>query len=328
MSVNVRQERLVAPVLRGPAKWVRRQPRTLLPWLLLAVLVTVGSSLSSTFRSEPVMIETLKGAAFVGMASAAQFFAVVGGGIDLSVGAVATVSAMFAAVIMNGHDHSIPLALLASIGVGLTVGLVNGLVINRLDVPPFVATFGMNFILVGAAFTYSVNPVGRAAPSFYALYTETWGRIPALLVLLAAFWVVCWYIARQTTFGRHLYAVGGDREAARLAGVRTTRVSVVSYVTCSVIAALAGMLWLSQTAVGAPDLGATLLLTTVTAVVVGGVSLFGGEGSVIGVLGGALILAFLSQLFSALQINALYQMLVEGLLVLTVLGIYRQNRRA
>ena len=102
----------------------------------------------------------------------------------------------------------------------------------------------------------------------------------------------------------------------------------MSYVTCSVIAALAGMLWLSQTAVGAPDLGATLLLTTVTAVVVGGVSLFGGEGSVIGVLGGALILAFLSQLFSALQINALYQMLVEGLLVLTVLGIYRQNRRA
>jgi ribose transport system permease protein len=264
----------------------------------------------------------------VGMASAAQFFAVVGGGIDLSVGAVATISGMSAAVIMNGHDHSIPLAILASVGVGLVVGMINGLVINRLKVAPFIATFGMNYILVGAAYTYSVSAVGKAAPSFYSLYTDTWGRIPVLLLLVAAFWVVCWYLARQTAFGRHLYAVGGDREAARLAGVRTTRVSVTSYVACSVIAALAGLLELSQTSVGAPDLGATLLLTTVTAVVIGGVSLFGGQGSIIGVLGGALLLAFLSQFFDILQINALYQTLIEGLLVLSILGIYRKKRRA
>ena len=328
MSVHVGQERLVAPGLRGRGDWVRRQPRTLVPWVLLAVLITVGSSLSGTFRSEPVMVETLKGATFVGMASAAQFFAVVGGGIDLSVGAVATIGGMVAAVIMNGHDHSIPLAMLACVGVGLVVGVINGLVINRLKVAPFVATFGMNYILVGAAYTYSVNPVGQAAPSFYALYTDTWGRIPVLLLLVAAFWAICWYTARQTAFGRHLYAVGGDREAARLAGVRTTSVSITSYVACSVIAAVAGLLELTQTGVAAPDLGATLLLTTVTAVVIGGVSLFGGQGSVIGVLGGALVLGFLSSLFDSLQINALYQTLIEGLLILAILGIYRQRRRA
>ena len=328
MSVHAGQERLTTSGLPAPFEWVRRQPRTLLPWALLAVLATAGSVLSGPFRSEPVVVETLKGATFVGMASAAQFFAVVGGGIDLSVGAVATVSGMAAAVIMKGHDSSIPLAVLASVGIGLLLGTVNGLVINRLKVAPFIATFGMNYILVGVAYTYSVNPVGQAAPSFYALYTDTWGGIPVLLLLVGAFWSVCWYIARQTVFGRHLYAIGGDSEAARLAGVRTTRVSVTSYVACSVIAALAGLLELTQTGVGAPDLGATLLLTTVTAVVIGGVSLFGGQGSVVGVLGGALVLAFLSQLFDSLQINALYQTLIEGLLIIGVLGIYRQRRRA
>jgi ribose transport system permease protein len=327
MSVHAGHERLPTSGLPAPVEWVRRQPRTLLPWALLAVLVTVGSILSDPFRSEPVVVETLKGATFGGMASAAQFFAVVGGGIDLSVGAVATVSGMAAAVIMSGHDHSIPLAVLASVGVGLLVGTVNGLVINRLKVAPFIATFGMNYILVGVAYTYSVNPVGQAAPSFYALYTDTWRGIPVLLLLVGAFWIICWYVARQTAFGRHLYAIGGDSEAARLAGVRTTRVSVTSYIACSVIAAVAGLLELTQTGVGAPDLGATLLLTTVTAVVIGGVSLFGGQGSVVGVLGGALVLAFLSQLFDSLQINALYQTLIEGLLILGVLGIYRQKRR-
>ena len=146
--------------------------------------------------------------------------------------------------------------------------------------------------------------------------------------MVAAFWILCWYAAKQTAFGRHLYAVGGDREAARLAGVRTTRVSIASYIACSVIGAAAGLLELSQTSVGAPDLGATLLLTTVTAVVIGGVSLFGGEGSVVGVLGGALVLAVLNQLFDTLQVNALYQQLIQGLIILALLGIYRQRTRA
>jgi ribose/xylose/arabinose/galactoside ABC-type transport system permease subunit len=327
MSVHAEQ------VLRGQAQrrrgeWVRRQPRTIVPWVLLAVLISIGVPMSATFRSGPVLIETLKGATFVGMASAAQFFAVVGGGIDLSIGAVATISGMVGAVMMAGHDRSILLAGATALAVGVIVGTVNGLVINRLKIAPFIATFAMYYILVGAAYTYSVSPVGQAAPSFYALYTDSWFHIPVILIIVAVFWAVCWYVARRTAFGRHLYAVGGEREAARLAGVRTNRVSIASYICCSVIAAAAGLLELTQTGVGAPDLGATLLLTTVTAVVIGGVSLFGGEGSVIGVLGGALVLGFLNQLFDQLQVNALYQQLIQGLIILAILSIYRQKRRA
>lgn len=327
MSVG-EQERLTFAGAPWRGEWLRRQARTLVPWILLGVLVSIGFSQSATFRSGPVLEETLKGATLVGMASAAQFFVVVGGGIDLSIGSVATISGMVAAVIMNGHDHAIALAVVASLGIGLVVGTINGMLVNLLNIAPFIATFGMFFILQGVAFTYSVNPVGQAAPSFYKLYVDTWAGTPVLLLIVAGFWIICWYVARQTAFGKHLYAVGGDREAARLAGVRTTRVSIASYVVCSVIGAAAGLLQLTQSGVGAPDLGATLLLTTVTAVVIGGVSLFGGDGSVVGVLGGALVLAFLSQLFDTLQVNALYQKLIEGLIILTVLGIYRQKRRA
>jgi len=327
MTVDVHREWPHAVLVPWRGEWLRRQPRTLISWVLLGVLLTIGVSMSSTFRSTPVWEETLKGATLVGMASAAQFFVVVGGGIDLSIGSVATISGMMAAVIMNGDDGAIPLAILASIGIGITVGMFNGLLVNVLKIAPFIATFGTYFILQGLAYTYSVNPVGQAAPSVYKLYTEAWAGIPVLLLIVGAFWLICWYISRQTAFGKHLYAVGGDSEAARLAGVRTMRVSIASYVVCSTIGALAGFVQLSQSGVGAPDLGATLLLATVTAVVIGGVSLFGGEGSVIGVLGGALVLAFLSELFDSLQINALYQQLIEGLIILSMLGIYRQKAK-
>jgi ribose transport system permease protein len=327
MSAQVGEERIGLPSISLRSEHLQRQSRALIVWGLLTGLIVLGSVLSGTFRSQDVLIETLKGATFIGMASAAQFFVVVSGGIDLSIASVATISGMMAAVIMNGHDGRIWLAVLASLGIGLAVGTINGLLVNVLNIAPFVATFGMFYILQGVAYTYSVSPVGLAAPSFYNLYVDKWGGVPVILVMVGVFWAACWYLARQTAFGRHLYALGGDREAARLAGVRTVRVSMAAYITCSVIAAAAGMLELTQTNVGAPDLGATLLLTTVTTVVIGGVSLFGGQGSVIGVLGGVLVLSFLNQLFDTVQVNALYQQLIQGLIILAVLGIYRQRRK-
>ncbi|TMC95475.1 MAG: ABC transporter permease [Chloroflexi bacterium] len=308
-----------------PSHWVKRQARTLLAWSLLIFLYVLTTVLAETFRSPAVVTETFKGATFVGMAAAAEFFVVVAGGIDLSIGSVATISGMTAAVLMNGRDQNIPLAVGAALGVGLVVGVINGLLVTWVKITPFVATFGMLYVLQGVAYSYSVNPVGQAAPTFYNLYEDSIAGVPVLLLVMAGFWGICWYVATQTAFGKHLYAVGGDSGAARLAGVRTTRVSFASYVVCSVVAAAAGLLELTQTYVGTPDLGATLLLTTITAVVIGGVSLFGGQGSVIGVLGGSLVLAFLGQFFDSVQVNAFFQQLIEGLIILALLGIYRQR---
>ncbi|TMB97914.1 MAG: ABC transporter permease [Chloroflexi bacterium] len=308
-----------------PNHWVKRQARTLLAWSLLIFLFLLTTVLSETFRSPAVVTETFKGATFVGMAAAAEFFVVVAGGIDLSIGSVATISGMAAAVLMNGRDQNIPLAVGAALGVGLVVGVINGLLVTWVKITPFVATFGMLYVLQGVAYSYSVNPVGQAAPTFYNLYEDSIAGVPVLLLVMVGFWGICWYVATQTAFGKHLYAVGGESGAARLAGVRTTRVSFASYVICSVVAAAAGLLELTQTYVGTPDLGATLLLTTITAVVIGGVSLFGGQGSVIGVLGGSLVLAFLGQFFDSVQVNAFFQQLIEGLIILALLGIYRQR---
>jgi len=327
MTAQVGAAALETTIVSFKRDWLGRQTRTFIVWGLLLILIVVGSILSGTFRSQPVILETLKGATFIGMASAAQFFVVVSGGIDLSIASVATISGMLAAVIMNGQDGNIAFAILAALGVGVAVGLVNGLLVNVLNIAPFVATFGMYYILQGVAYTWTTSPVGIASPSFYNLYVDTWDGVPVILVIVGLFWFACWYTARQTGFGRHLYAIGGDREAARLAGVRTMRVSIASYVACSVIAAAAGMIELTQTDVAGPDLGSTLLLTTVTAVVIGGVSLFGGQGSIFGVLGGVLFLSFLNQLYDTVQIDALYQQLIQGLIILAMLGIYRQKRK-
>src|SRR3989442_6245351 len=285
--------------------------------MLFALLFLMSTALSDTFGSPDVVLETFKGTTVVGMAAAAEFFVVVGGGIDLSIGSVATLSGMVAAAIMGGRNANILVAILASLGIGLIVGTINGLLVNWVRLSPFIATFGMLYILEGVAYTFRVNPIGQAAPGFYSIYVSTVAGVPILLLAMGVFWIVCWYVARQTSFGKHLYAVGGDREAARLAGVRTTRVSIASYVACSVIGALAGLLELSQTSVAAPDLGATLLLTTVTAVVIGGVSLFGGEGSIIGVLGGAVVVRALHPLFYNPQGNAPYPPPIHGLSILS-----------
>jgi ribose transport system permease protein len=324
MSTRFAATRLALPFGES-GFWVRRHARTLLAWTLFALLFALSTTLSDTFRSPDVVLETFKGTTFVGMAAAAEFFVVIGGGIDLSIGSVATLSGMVAAAIMGGRNANIAVAIMASLGIGLFVGAINGLLVNWVRISPFVATFGVLYVLQGVAYTYSVNPIGQAAPGFYSIYVSTVAGVPVLLLTMGIFWVVCWYVARQTAFGKHLYAVGGDREAARLAGVRTSRVSFGSYVLCSVIAAAAGLLELTQSYVGSPNLGATLLLTTITAVVIGGVSLFGGEGSVVGVLGGALVLGFLSEFFVSVQVDAFYQELIEGLIILALLGIYRQR---
>ena len=131
MTTQAGDQRLV-PAVAWRGDWIRRQPRTLIPWALLGVLLAIGFSTSSTFRQGPVLEETLKSATFIGMASAAQFFVVVGGGIDLSVGAVASLAAMIGAVVMNGKDGNIPLAIAATLALGVGVGLVNGVLVNYL----------------------------------------------------------------------------------------------------------------------------------------------------------------------------------------------------
>ena len=177
MTTQAGDQRLV-PAVAWRGDWIRRQPRTLIPWALLGILLAIGFSTSSTFRQGPVLEQTLKSATFIGMASAAQFFVVVGGGIDLSVGAVASLAAMIGAVVMNGKDGNIPLAIAATLALGVGVGLVNGVLVNYLRIAPFIATFGVYYILTGIAFTWSVQPIGLASPSFYNLYINTWAGVP------------------------------------------------------------------------------------------------------------------------------------------------------
>jgi ribose transport system permease protein len=304
-----------------------RQRRVISLYVFLALLITATSVESETFRSGENLVNIVKQSVLLAVTSIGQLMVILTGGIDLSVGSVAKLSGLLTASIMDGQDRMVLPALAAAVGIGLVVGSANALAVTKLRVPPFIATFAAYYIVRGIAYTFSTRPTGRAAPGFYSLYETLFFGVPVVIVFLAVLWIGFAYLLKRSAFGRHIYAVGGDEQVARLAGVRTTRVKFAVYITCSVLAALAGFINLTRIGVGDPRVGEGLELDSITAVVVGGASLFGGRGSIVGTLGGVLLLGTIINMLDALQVESIYQQLIKGLIILGAFAIYRERNK-
>jgi ribose transport system permease protein len=296
-------------------------------YVLLVAITLVVAFQSPAFRTPDGLLGVVKQATFVGIVAIGQFAVILGGGIDLSVGAVAKLSALLSASVMAGSDGRILPALAVAVGVGLAVGTVNAMVVTRLRVAPFVATFASFYIVRGIAYTFSTGPTGRTSPALYDLYTLKWIGVDAVDFLFVALWVVAAVCFSRLVVARHVYATGGNEAAARLAGVRVDRVRAGTYILCSVLAALAGVFQLMRAGIGDPTVGDGLELSTITAVVLGGVALTGGRGSIVGVCGGVLLLQVITASFDYLQFDSLYQQLVKGLIIVAAVAVYR-NRKA
>jgi ribose transport system permease protein len=217
-------------------------------------------------------------------------------------------------------------ALLICVGLGTVVGLGNGLVITRMGVAPFVVTFAAFYILRGSAYALSTTPVGSAAPALDVVYNASVLGSPAVLLLWAFVWVVAWFALHFTAFGRHIYAIGGQQTVARLAGIKVDRIKIAVYVLCSVLAALGGLYELARITIGDPQVGEGLELDSITAVAIGGTSLFGGRGYLVGTFGGVLLLGVINNMFNLLQVNSFYQDLVKGIMILMAVAVYREKR--
>jgi ribose/xylose/arabinose/galactoside ABC-type transport system permease subunit len=263
----------------------------------------------------------------LGVVAIGQTLVVLTGGIDLSVGSLVKLSVLVSAILMAGKSNNMWLAVGAVLMLGAVVGVVHGLLINSLRVAPFIVTLGSYSILRGISLAIASNPVGRASPELLLLYDQRVGPVSLLavgfLLLLVAMSIVLGY----TRFGRHVYAVGGNEEVARLSGVSATRVRYGVYILCSVLAALTGLLYLSRMGVGDPVVGDNLELQSITAVILGGTSLFGGRGGLIGTLGGVLLLALSNNMLVMLNVNQWYQQLIEGLIIVGAVALYNQRSR-
>ncbi len=309
------------------SSFVRRNAGLFIVYGLLLALVLFGALNSERFLTERNIFNVLRQAAFLGTVAVGQTLVILTAGIDLSVGSLVKMSVLVSALLMNGQPENTGLALAATIGLGVFVGAFHAFVITKLHVPPFVVTLGTFSILRGLSLTIATRPVGRAAPDWLSLYDLRVGPVPVLVIFFAALISVSFIVLQRTRFGRYIYAVGGDEQVARLSGIRVNRVKYGVYIACSVLATVTGLMWLSRMGVGDPVIGEGLELETITAVILGGTSLFGGVGGVIGTLGGVLLLGVTNNLLVVLNVNQWIQQLIQGLVIVAAVALYRQPRR-
>ena len=271
--------------------------------------------------------------AVVGVLAVGQTLIILTAGIDLSVGAtmilVQSVSAKLA------FDHGLPglVALAIGLAVGLVAGAVNGALVTRLTLPPFIVTLGtLNvFTAIGLIYSKSQAIDGTHLPSLMTWTGETFGigsfRITTGVVLTIVLYAAVAFVLRNTAWGRHVYAVGDDAEASRLAGIRSTRVVFSVYVVAGAIFAIAAWVLIGRVGGADPNAGANANLDSITAVVIGGTSLIGGRGTLIGPLLGALIVGAFHNGLTLAGVQSLYQTLAVGLLVIAAVAIDQWIRR-
>jgi fructose transport system permease protein len=269
----------------------------------------------------------------VGTLGIAQTLIILTAGIDLSVGAIMVLSSIVMAKL--SADSGVPglLALLIGFGVGTACGLVNGALVTRLRLPPFIVTLGTLNVFFALNLYYSKSETTRGVDmSDLLLWTGntisvgdtkiTYGSLIMLGMFAAAWWVL-----KNTAWGRHVYAVGDDAEAARLAGVRTDRVLLSVYIVAGLICAVAAWMLIGRIASASPQAGLNANLDSITAVVIGGTSLFGGRGLVIGTLFGALIVGVLRNGLTLAGTDVLWQDFAVGVLIIAAVAIDQWIRK-
>jgi ribose transport system permease protein len=250
------------------------------------------------------------------------------GGIDLSVGSILAVSSVLAAMTMRG-GHNAGLAVGIAILAGAGMGSLNGVIIAKGRVAPFIATLGMLTLLRGVALVLSKgSPISGFSSHFFAMLGGGYVArlIPVPVVMMLAIFALFWFVLTRTVFGRHVYATGGNAEAAKLSGVNTNRVQILAYTVSGAMAALAGVILTSRLDSAQPTAGAGYELDAITAVVLGGTSLAGGRGWIFGTLVGALLIGVLNNGLNLMGVSSFYQQVVKGSVILLAVLLDRGGK--
>lgn len=263
-----------------------------------------------------------------------QTFVIISGGIDLSAGFIMGLAAVVAAHAINilGGYFPLPIAMILGIFVAVAAavipGVINGLLISRLKVPPFIGTLGMFGVARGAAFLLAGGTTVPVKNSYFAeLGNGNFFGLPYLILVAAVFVIVMHYLLSQTRFGQHNYAIGANAQAARRAGIDIKQHLLRLYVLSAVCAGLGGALYAARFTAGAAQAGEPLLLDSVAAVVIGGASLFGGSGTVIGTIAGALVIAVIQYGLVFMNVEPFWQFIAVGVVIIISVLIDQAQRR-
>ncbi|GAA4690885.1 ABC transporter permease [Pseudonocardia yuanmonensis] len=281
------------------------------------VLMVVLASIAPYFLTSRNLLNVLQQASFVGIIALAMTFVIVAGEIDISVGSAMAFASALLGVLVVDHGWTLPAAVLVVLVVGAMIGLLIGAVRVWFDVPSFIVTLALFGILRGLAqMLTDAVPVRIASESFTHWGNGTVAGIPIPALIMIGFLLVCWFVLSRTSFGRSVFAVGGNAEAARLAGINVARIRITTFVTTGVAAALAGVLVSAQLSSGDSTIGSGAEFTAISAVIIGGASLAGGRGSVPGTFLGIVFLGILGNGMVLLDLSSYAQGIASGVIVL------------
>jgi ribose transport system permease protein len=313
-AVQARPSRLSLTSLArtGAAVWI----------VVLVAVVALTVADGSGFWAPANLATVLTATVVLGLAALGQHVVVLSGGIDLAVGSVATLSALLTAVLINGYPIRTAPAVVAMLVLGGLIGVVHGVLVARVGLAPFIVTLSTLYLVQGAAFMISTTPTGRVTSALSDLALQRIGPIPYSFAVLVLALAVVSFALYRTAFGRRLHAVGGDSAAARANGVPVARVLITAYVIAGVLAALAGVLLAARATVGSPTAGQGLELSAITVVVLGGTSLLGGRGTLVGTVGGVVLLSLVSSSVTLLQLPATLTDLIRGVVILAAAAIF------
>jgi ribose transport system permease protein len=279
------------------------------------------------FASTENIRNLLQHSVALGLVSIGQTFVVIAASLDLSVGVAISLMAVTGSLIMNGQTSMMLPAVVLMLLIGMIIGLVNGLIISRLRVNPFIATLGSMLVLEGALFSRFDNFAGRVPREFELLGYGEVGPVPIGVILFFLVIIAAQVLLRKTRFGFHLYGLGGNAEVSRLSGVRTGRTMIIAHILCGLGAALSAIFIVSRLRSGAPWVGQPFTLDSIAAVVIGGAPLSGGAGSAVGTLGGVLIFSILNNIFNILNVGAFAQEVLRGIILIAVVAFYSARLR-
>lgn len=311
-------------MLKSSSQSVLQKLGPLLGLILLVVIITI---LSPNFLTVNNLMNVLRQVSINALIAFGMTFVILTGGIDLSVGSIlALTGAVTAGLLASGMDPI--LAMLIGLILGAVLGAINGIIISKGNVAPFIATLATMTIYRGLTLVYTegrpISGLGDSV-SFQMIGKGYFLGIPVPVVTMALAFGVLYFILKKTTFGRRVYAVGGNEEASRLSGIKVGRIKIYVYALTGALAALASLILTSRLNSAQPTAGNMFELDAIAAVVLGGTSLTGGRGWIVGTLIGALIIGVLNNGLNLIGVSSFFQQVVKGAVILLAVLIDRKK---
>ncbi|MEA4853029.1 MAG: ABC transporter permease [Christensenella sp.] len=303
-------------------QFIKKNDEVLIVYLILIVVLVIGGFSSDRFFNPANMGNVVEQAVALGIVAMGQMLVILLGGIDLSTGAVVSVTTTILSYELVAYPYGIIVTIIIALAVGAAVGAFNGIGITKFKIPPFIMTLATMCIVNGVALNIRPIPGGSVPYEFMDLLNGRFGVITHAVILWAAIAIIIAVVLTKMRFGRAIYAVGGNPHTAELSGISVRKTTMKSHILCSMLAAVGGIYLSARVGTGDSTLGNMYSMDSITVCVLGGVSLFGGRGNIVGLFAATFILCLLSNILNMAGVSSYYQYVFKGLIMLVTVMIF------